>query len=1474
MDTHETLHRIFVNTSTSGFTLVSILDPSFENDPLKFIHKVFDIYQARVEKNTVDDKLHEAFYTLLCYQYQLHSQKKIHETVNHFSNKKLMNNLRKTLFICDDNNENIKEVLYNVTVLQIILYLSEENLLQLWSEACDFINQQIEIANDPQTYFSIMEVFADAAVLRKKLFEKCRVEMPVKLLEGIKCWFQKIDENKSEEWTPFLSLLLKLTKAVTSRQLVLDTLWTCIIEYNPHTEKKSLTLLCGMIDDFLSEKSQDAIKLNVEFCLNDKISHLIVDHLTSNIQLYRKQAQFILDLITDYLKAYFQKVDVTDKNESILPFIFCKDGLNSETIKSKYFLLLESLEEKQAHLVLPAMSHLDELLDTSITHDPLLNITWVRCLFTRILNHDNDRVIKAGITALLRMELRIFDDKFITLLIETLNKTFLYEDQSSNPHPQVFRDLSQMIITAEQSEINITSKLIIAAANINWAPIPLFYMLEALGNNRELKAAKHNTWSEEELAALRIIIDKHVKKQMKIMRAPTLMNILKCITIYVKSTSDLINLGKIFYSIASDKVLKRGDDNWRLIMDYLKENITEKLALENTTEGFALLKNGSENTSVEALAILIVLLCDTGNISIANSLRELFIPLINSYKRPYANFSVLSKTLKMITCLINLAPRENDAYVIAICEFSQSIFELIMSSLRSNWPKTYESATIYVEALGAILKIRHLSPTLSALINAKINAKDDELEEIVGLISKRDTPLIRLWYTLHILCLIGDKGCNFIFYKRLPRTFATEGDGKIVSECYGRMAYIYYYVIAREEKLSGEFVDEFLTDKIAALTSARSDHAIPAITATLREIIIKLANCVEIIERQTQIIKDIIADLWQNLWDMNKTSEFWESAAQLMQLLLNEDFLGVIEFREISVYYVNDIIAKTDNTSPLRCMLFTQMMHLSGDNIIIFSDSILSSFLQTDIGKINKRIEMQTCCYILKNHTIDILDEYFKSGLGVYTDVITRAALVILMARMDKKNSANFHDCVQQLLSMFKKLEGKRYFGDSNVHRVKHRIMQGILLIQENILEDDIVSVHDTLCHSILIESDQPSVRIMKEWCLVLIYTKNASLLDRIWDLFHLARENRPGSLTSVVSIVYHLAQTLYPSSETLKFLEKAVSHILPGCFSQQFIVRLYSQVILDKLLKMMDMSLPEHTDKYESIKNAVKESLRYGNLMTNSVKLLENFYFSIFNPNRNLSLQSIFHEVPRLTNVSMDEWITTKIFQSLQSTGISQLGFRISDIQGDLSTVETPAELNEPGIVESSSCQNVLTDIQKKIMPSTSGSTPLTTRQKFMINDTGLIVIASLIEGLPNLGGLARTAEIFCARELVLSSKRYIENKDFQSLSVTAEKWITISEVKAHELRDYLLEKRSMGWILVGAEQTVNSINLIDMKFNEKTILLLGNEKNGIPANLIQLMDTCVEIPQAGVVRSLNVHVTGALCMWQYAQQHIFSLL
>lgn len=58
------------------------------------------------------------------------------------------------------------------------------------------------------------------------------------------------------------------------------------------------------------------------------------------------------------------------------------------------------------------------------------------------------------------------------------------------------------------------------------------------------------------------------------------------------------------------------------------------------------------------------------------------------------------------------------------------------------------------------------------------------------------------------------------------------------------------------------------------------------------------------------------------------------------------------------------------------------------------------------------------------------------------------------------------------------------------------------------------------------------------------------------------------------------------------------------------------------------------------------------------------------------------------------------------------------------------------------------------------------------------LIVVASLIDKVTNLGGLARTCQVFGASTLVVDSLSCVEKREFTALSMSAEKHQYIIEV------------------------------------------------------------------------------------------------
>ncbi|KAI9178713.1 hypothetical protein H9P43_005375 [Blastocladiella emersonii ATCC 22665] len=154
------------------------------------------------------------------------------------------------------------------------------------------------------------------------------------------------------------------------------------------------------------------------------------------------------------------------------------------------------------------------------------------------------------------------------------------------------------------------------------------------------------------------------------------------------------------------------------------------------------------------------------------------------------------------------------------------------------------------------------------------------------------------------------------------------------------------------------------------------------------------------------------------------------------------------------------------------------------------------------------------------------------------------------------------------------------------------------------------------------------------------------------------------------------------------------------------------------------------------------------------------------------------------------------------------------------------------------------------------------------------LIVCASLVDLATNLGGLARTCEIFGVRALAVHSARVQDDPTFRALAVSADRHLPLVEVpRGPALADWLRTmRREHHYTVVALEQTSASVRLDAMgEMPAKVIVLLGKEKEGVPADLLaagDIVDVCIEIPQLGNTRSLNVHNSAAILVWEYVRR------
>jgi tRNA G18 (ribose-2'-O)-methylase SpoU len=78
----------------------------------------------------------------------------------------------------------------------------------------------------------------------------------------------------------------------------------------------------------------------------------------------------------------------------------------------------------------------------------------------------------------------------------------------------------------------------------------------------------------------------------------------------------------------------------------------------------------------------------------------------------------------------------------------------------------------------------------------------------------------------------------------------------------------------------------------------------------------------------------------------------------------------------------------------------------------------------------------------------------------------------------------------------------------------------------------------------------------------------------------------------------------------------------------------------------------------------------------------------------------------------------------------------------------------------------------------------------------------------------------------------------------------------------------RAAGLRLVGLEQTTNSQCLFDYQFVKETALVIGAEREGLSAEVLERLDDVIEIPVYGQPASLNVVTATTMALYEYCRQ------
>jgi 23S rRNA (guanosine2251-2'-O)-methyltransferase len=152
-------------------------------------------------------------------------------------------------------------------------------------------------------------------------------------------------------------------------------------------------------------------------------------------------------------------------------------------------------------------------------------------------------------------------------------------------------------------------------------------------------------------------------------------------------------------------------------------------------------------------------------------------------------------------------------------------------------------------------------------------------------------------------------------------------------------------------------------------------------------------------------------------------------------------------------------------------------------------------------------------------------------------------------------------------------------------------------------------------------------------------------------------------------------------------------------------------------------------------------------------------------------------------------------------------------------------------------------------------------------------VVVLDNVRSMHNVGSVFRTSDAFRAEKIFLCGITGIPpHREIRKTAIGAER--VVAWEYAASTADCVRHLKENGYTILGIEQTDRSVPLQDIKTDSgKVAFVFGNEIDGISAEVIEICDACVEIPQAGTKHSLNIAVACGIVLWQYAQSRLLHL-
>jgi len=148
------------------------------------------------------------------------------------------------------------------------------------------------------------------------------------------------------------------------------------------------------------------------------------------------------------------------------------------------------------------------------------------------------------------------------------------------------------------------------------------------------------------------------------------------------------------------------------------------------------------------------------------------------------------------------------------------------------------------------------------------------------------------------------------------------------------------------------------------------------------------------------------------------------------------------------------------------------------------------------------------------------------------------------------------------------------------------------------------------------------------------------------------------------------------------------------------------------------------------------------------------------------------------------------------------------------------------------------------------------------------LQVMLENVHNSQNLSAIIRSSDAVGVLDIYYCVKENETLRIHKTITQGAHRWTHRYRINDASKVAFLKQKKSEGFQVVVTHLEERAVSFREVDYTKPTLLVMGNEKEGVSSEVIAQADKVIVIPMQGMVQSLNVSVATALILYEAQRQ------